>query len=737
MELFKKRPLAAASLLFILSSLIAFFLNRNGISCLWVLFPFLFFFLTTLLFLLFKRRNAILPLLLLGAVVLAFFTQYLYDRRAYEPWREASGGARHAIIATVDTVEKVGASEVSYSISVEELDGEPTRIRLLLITNREEGTLLVPYTRIAAEVFLRDRATPYLYTSGVAGIAEADGIPHVLPKDGRGLEELLSSLRATLSARIREGLSGDSAAYYSALFLGDRTALSDEVTASFQRSGTVHLLALSGMHLSVLALFWLRLLRALGAPNSVSFSLLVLFLLLYTGISGFPLSLVRAALMMLLYRLALLSRLSADAFTSLTFAVALILLFSPSSAIDIGLHLSFLATLAILVANELFRERKKKKGLIRALTRLLLFSLFSSLLAILFTLLLSLLTFGKFSLMAIPANLLLSPLVTLSLLLSPFLLLFPSALGGLARPLGELVISLSGRISSVRGSYVLGTYPLFLVALTLFSLYLIFLLVGKLRTKKALLLRFGIALAALSLVFLGCHTYHRSRDVLLYTRSFQDEYITVRAEGRVTVVANTVSHSSLAALEDTLNDAYIGEIDRLILSHYEDGAAEFLEAIKARFITGEILLLPPKTEDDPYYREALLASEYLGLTVSPLTASEVTFDGVLWRIEPLYRHEGSHPDLLLSVTHDAKKLCFASPGALLIKLAEEREEFVGDADVLILGAHPGTGEKEPPLTLPENCLLLAAYPGQLPVGLTVKAECLLCEPTRFSYPLKK
>ena len=611
-------------------------------------------------------------------------------------------------------------------------------MQLLLFTENEGSTPLAPYSRIATEIYMKERSSPELYSQGVAGTATANGTPYILSIEDGHPSARLQSLRDTLSRRIRSGLSGDGASFFCALFLGDRSALPDEVTASFRRTGTTHLLALSGLHLSVLALFWLRILRVLGAPNSISFPLLLLFLLAYTGISGFPLSLVRAAFMLAFYRLAILFRLFSDSFTSLSFAVALILLISPASATDIGLHLSFLATLGILVVGEMLNSLPRKRRKLSRLLHALLASVLTSLFAILFTLLLSVLTFGKVSLIAIPANLLLSPLVSLSLVLSPILLLFPSTVGPVADVISRITLRLASRLSGIRGCYAIATYPLFLLALSLFSLYLIFLLVGKLRTRKGFFLRFSIALTALLLVFLGCHTYTKAQDVLLYTRNFQQEYLTVRSDGRVTVIANTLSGSSVSVLKKALDDAYVNEVDVLILTHYEDGVAEFLESANKLLAPRKLLLPPPTEESTLFYREALLAAEYLSIPTEAPSSRSLECNGIKILLEQRSNGDGStHEGILIAIDHPASRIRYASPNALSLLEEDERQLFLADADLMIFGAHPSAGEREPSIALPEDCILFSAYPTKLPDGVTVTEEALVEGVSDFSYPLRK
>ena len=735
MGIFEKRPLALASLLLILASFLTFLVNRSGISRLWALFPFLFFLMIALLFLLRAKENRFFPLLLAIALLLGFLSQLLYDLRAYRPWREADAGARHSIVATVKDMEEVGETSAVYRVSVKKLDGRAAKFDLLLKTEWREDSPLKPRSLVAAEVFVMDRTSPYWYSQGIAGRAIADSSPLLLSEDSNSIAARLDSLRATLSARIKQGTKGDIASFYRALFLGDRSALSDPISTSFRRSGTSHLLALSGLHLSVLALAILRILKALGAPQAISFSLLLPFLFLYTAIAGFPLSLIRAAIMLVIYRLALLLRLSSDSFTALIFAVALIILCSPASAPDIGLHLSFLATLGVLVAGELSRQKTRKTSVLSTLLHRLGLALLTSLLAIAFTVLFSALVFGEVSLIAIPANLILSPIVTLCLLLAPLLLLFPQLMGAAATLLGEAAIRMAARFSELRGVYASATYPLFLIVLSLFSLYLILLLVRRLKTKKAFFLRLFIALLLPIFTFLGCHIYTINQDLLLYTRDYQHEYITLRAERDVTVIANTTSPSSLYALEEMLADAHITEIDTLVLTHYEDGVAEYLEALRARLAIRSYVLIPPM-EKDPFYREARLAAEYLGLSYACLSSCSVAGGDIALNFRLLPKTaDSTHEGLLLSARYSTGSVCFASPDTLSLLTHEERQSFLADADLLILGAHPKAGKTETALPIAKDCILVTAYPEGVPDALGDEEQGVYRGPSAFSWRL--
>lgn len=132
-----------------------------------------------------------------------------------------------------------------------------------------------------------------------------------------------------------------------ALLTGNRDALDGQLRLAYKRLGLSHILAVSGLHLSVIvggADFLMRKLTVSKRKKNVFLLLLILF---FAMICGFSSSVTRAAVMLGLFYLAELLGERSDSLTSLVFAVALILTVRPFSVYDAGLWLSFLATLGI------------------------------------------------------------------------------------------------------------------------------------------------------------------------------------------------------------------------------------------------------------------------------------------------------------------------------------------------------------------------------------------------------
>jgi hypothetical protein len=131
--------------------------------------------------------------------------------------------------------------------------------------------------------------------------------------------------RATLCRRICSVVDGEGGVLLSAMLLGEREALSAQTVRDFRRIGTSHLLAISGLHLSILVLLLDRFLYLIGAGRRIRVALVLPAVLAYAVLVGGGFSVLRAALMLLVCYLALLLRADHDPLTALAVSAALIL----------------------------------------------------------------------------------------------------------------------------------------------------------------------------------------------------------------------------------------------------------------------------------------------------------------------------------------------------------------------------------------------------------------------------
>lgn len=245
----------------------------------------------------------------------------------------------------------------------------PVRFRASLYVHGS-GPSLLPGQRIWAEAKLQPLAPPsnpgeknftaarkrqaFLFSGSVVG--------------GRLLVLSPPSEMWTAIARTQEGLSAavrrlapseDAAALFLTLAAGQRAALDDSLEDAFSRSGLAHVLSVSGLHVAALALMTLALLRRLlvrvgarfrgiearrvAAPASVP------FVWAYVVFTGNQPPAVRSAVMATVVLLGLALWRRADGLNSLSAAAILLVIWAPSSVVDLSLQLSFLAVLSLLL----------------------------------------------------------------------------------------------------------------------------------------------------------------------------------------------------------------------------------------------------------------------------------------------------------------------------------------------------------------------------------------------------
>ncbi len=704
MQIFSKRPLAFSSLALFLSSLFTYLVIKSGSSPLLGLLPLLFLFPISVALLCKKKDAAPILLLLSAMLLLGFLSQTVYSLIYHEPFRKLEGGALHTMEGRIKKKEETYEGLV-YTIQGNRLNGTKTRIRVLLSIEDDMEAEIGDILSFRFSVV--SYADPYEYGDSIAGSVLSAATPTIIGHEDAWLPRVILSLRRFLSERLREGTDRSTSSLLCALLLGERESLPSSVRMDFQRAGLSHVLALSGMHLSLLTAVLLWLFHAVSIPRKVYFPFLILFIFFYVLMTGVPLSLLRAALMLTLYEAARLFRLFSDSITALFFSLTVIVTAMPAAVRDLGLALSFLATLGILVAVQTFPIKGAARNFGRRLFRIILFSLFSTCFALMFTLLLSSLAFGRISLLSPLANLIVAAPAEGLLIIGPLLFLFPNLLAPFAEGLADLTLWLVSGISSLGGHYVSVTYPVFMLALVLFSLYVLLLLILPMKSQRAFLARLSSAALLLILCFFGCHIAEKRNDLLLYTRYYESEYITLRTKGKVAVVCSAGSKNSVYSLERDLTNAHITEIDTLVLVRYEKDTANQLFHIAERLYIHRILLLPPDSPvSEPYYREARLAAELLNIEGMEMSES-VFADGDLTVTS--YDASAANNDVLL-LSYKGTELLYLSPSSGGASEIAIPQHLLSSAELLILSAGLSPSDCQGAIAPVSGQVIIAASP---------------------------
>lgn len=163
------------------------------------------------------------------------------------------------------------------------------------------------------------------------------------------LEEFLSQLRYESEVLFRKLLGEKNGATASAMVLGRKKGMDSEVKALYQGAGISHLLAISGLHLSLIGAGLFGLLKKVRLPVALSAGISTWILIVYAQLTGMGISTRRALVMFLLFLAAGLLKRTPDLPTSLAVAALLLLVPRPQRILDAGFQLSFSAVLGIAV----------------------------------------------------------------------------------------------------------------------------------------------------------------------------------------------------------------------------------------------------------------------------------------------------------------------------------------------------------------------------------------------------
>ena len=138
-----------------------------------------------------------------------------------------------------------------------------------------------------------------------------------------------------------------------AMVLGDKSALTKELKETYAVTGASHILALSGLHLSIIYSL-LSLFMTGRRWEAITQIVIILSIWAYVFLVGMSTSVVRAAVMLSTYALLSLGHRDKMSVNTLAFAAMILLIANPLSLFDVGFQMSFLAVFSILVFYPLF-----------------------------------------------------------------------------------------------------------------------------------------------------------------------------------------------------------------------------------------------------------------------------------------------------------------------------------------------------------------------------------------------
>ena len=176
------------------------------------------------------------------------------------------------------------------------------------------------------------------------------------------ISEGLYQLRRKAGSKMDALLPEQEASVMKTMLLGEKGILDEEIKGLYQRNGIAHILAISGLHISMIGMGFYQLLRKAGLKIKTSAILASIVIILYGMMTGFAVSAIRAIVMFLLQMLAQILGRTYDRITALAVAAVLVLVGQPLYLFHSGFQFSFLCVLGIsLILPVLGNVRKGRK----------------------------------------------------------------------------------------------------------------------------------------------------------------------------------------------------------------------------------------------------------------------------------------------------------------------------------------------------------------------------------------
>ncbi len=361
-----------------------------------------------------------------------------------------------------------------------------------------KGVLLPPNPPIAPGAYDFRKKAFFEQISAVGYGVTAPRTLEVSLSQAQGLRSKIftwiTKVRHSLTRHLKTTINGSAGAIAAALITGDRSGISEELREHFANSGLAHILAISGLHLSIVVGLAFLILRkglafipalALRYPIkkwAAAFAIILTFF--YLVLCDFAIPAQRAFLMTGIILLAVITDRTALTMRNVALAAMVILLLLPESIISPSFQMSFAAVIALVSGYEILRKplenwRTNCPNWWQTLLFYLFGITFSTILATIATTPYIVYTFNRFTLHSLPANILCIPL--LSFILMPTLILYLilslfSSSEYLAIALQKIIsfmIKIASTISSWPGSMLLvpSVSPYILVIFTLSFLW--------------------------------------------------------------------------------------------------------------------------------------------------------------------------------------------------------------------------------------------------------------------------
>lgn len=578
-----------------------------AISCALILLPLLFV----------QKKTARTVCVLLVGIITGLLWNWGYDAVYLAPARELDGKTVEVTLTVSDYGEKMEYSQAADASM--KIHGKTYRVRVYSAVFDE----LTPGDQLCGTYSFRyspggSKESTYHKGEGIFLIAYEKGEARLTRADQHSPRYALQEFSHSLAQRIREIFPEDVSGFALALFLGDDTDLSYPEDEALQTSGIRHVIAVSGLHVSIL----FSMVYFVSGKKPVLTAVVGLpVLFIFAALTGFSPSVIRACVMQGLMILASALRKEYDAPSALACAVLCMLTVNPMVLSSVSFQLSVACVIGILLfyqplQNYLVEKRifgkTTGKGILARISRFAVSTVSVSLSATLLTAPFSAFYFGVISLVGVITNLLTMWIVSLifygimavclvSYLWVPMAQLIACVI---AWPI-RYVLWVAEWMSQIPFAAIY-TDSIYSV-IWLICAYIILFAFAFMKKKRPLILAGSISiLLVLSIVF-SCMESRLDRFRVTVLNVGHGQCILLQSGNETCLIDCGSDSSRTAALKATqhLRSKGINRLDRVVVTHYDKDHASAVPLL-LNSIPTDLLLLPDADRQNET-RKTLLA----------------------------------------------------------------------------------------------------------------------------------
>lgn len=440
--------------------------------------------------------------------------------------------------------------------------------------------------------------------------------------------------RKSLSDSLEQILPEDCASLCRAVLLGEKSALSQEMRNDFTWCGVSFLIVVSGMHLAIICSFVYFCINKVVKSRVLRSVIMLFSVFLFMAVTGFSPSVVRAGVMLAVVYSGRMFMRKGDSLNSLGIAALILTVPNPMAVADVGMLLSFTATLGIIlwakpitdyVMNRISRLNRLKKPL-EFVVNLFAVSVSASI----WTMPFSVLMFGRFSVFSILLSMLLSPVVSALVAFSLLTVIFYSTglLSFLAYPFG-LICGVLGRFvnmtvaafSDIPFSSVNARKPYFYIWL---ALCIALVIAGCfVRNKASYAVKGALVSFCVLILGFGIYTVIDVNSTVLNVYATGGNTVMIRRGRNCSVIScGGKAYSIYSAVSEIMEDTTV--LDFVIVPSEKKTDTLYADIFQRKFDESDVLIYDSKGENKDFgCRKYFSANKSFTVNINSNTKDEV------------------------------------------------------------------------------------------------------------------